>query len=206
MASESFVEVTQGTGTKTHSLQRVIGVNTVEQSVVVRGEPYLASYLVTQGGSAGQSIATANTNLVQLLAGASLRVYLRRIRIYQRALATTAAICGFDVVRATTAGTGGTAVTPARRDTTDSASGASVLYGITSPGTLTTTVDASTVFIPQAVMGGQQNGLLVDLDYRGPGKALIIPAGTANGIVVRNRDAIAAATVVIVLDFDEANF
>jgi hypothetical protein len=120
--AESLVQVTEGSGKKLHTWQRVIGANSVEDEFVIPGEYPLASYV---GQNAGSSIATANDH-VQLMAGAALNVRIRRIRVEQAALATTAVLAAFGVYRLSTAGTGGTAVTPRPLDSADAACGATM--------------------------------------------------------------------------------
>ena len=65
---ESYVNVTEGSGKKLHSWQRTIGANNVEGQVVLAGVPHFASYV----SAVQSSTATANSHLVQIMAGASL--------------------------------------------------------------------------------------------------------------------------------------
>lgn len=203
---ESYAQITEGAGKKLRTFQRTVGVNDVHSSAIVHDEPYLASFVAHTGGAAGISTATINSALVELMAGASLNVYLRRIRIYQFQVATTAAIVGFDLVRVSTAGTGGTALVELARDMGDtpSASGKT----LPTPGTLTNTIDTRIAYMLQTIPTATDfNPLRADFDYRDMrSKALIIPAGTSNGLIIRNRQAIAAATISIVVEWDEANF
>ena len=120
--SEAFINVTEGSGKKAHTNQRTIGANDVHDEYVVAGIPFFASYVGGNGISSRDG--DPDSHLMQLMAGASLNVYVTRIRVYQFGLATTAAIVPLAILRLTTAGTGGTAVTPAPLDTTDSAVGA----------------------------------------------------------------------------------
>lgn len=206
---ESFINLTEGSGKKAHTFQRVIGVNTVEDTVAILGEQYLASYNVPTA-AAGTSAATAASHLLQIMAGGSLNVYVRAIRIYQLAVATVAAIDAIEIVRLTTAGTGGTAITPAPRDASDAASGATGMTLPTVKGTEGTFVDRATGQWTQTIAtqsGGRQAVLVAEFvwdDLRS--KSLRIPAGTTNGIAVKNPTARAAATVIIAAYITEANF
>lgn len=207
--AEAFVNMSEGSGKKAHTDSKTIGANSVHDEYVLMGEPFLATYSVDTA-SAGTSSATANSHLLQIMAGASLNVYVRRIQIFQLAVATAAAIDAIEIVRLSTAGTGGTAVTPSPRDTTDSASGAAGMTLPTVKGTEGTFVDRCTVQWIQTVgtqSGGSLATLLADLDFdRLRGKALRIPAGTANGIAIKNPTARANATVIISAEIMEANF
>lgn len=203
---ESIVQVTEGSGKKLHTFQKTIGANVVEDEVVVLGEAYLADYFVD--AAAAISAATANSHLMQIMAGATLNVYIRRIQIWQLGLAATAAIADMGVFRLTTAGTGGTAITPARLDLTDAASGATAMTLPTVKGTeaVAPSWHGSAGFV-QTVPTSGVNPLLLDLDFsRLRQKSLRIAAGTANGIAVKNITAIAAATVFVHIELMEANF
>src|SRR5262245_48425855 len=103
--AESKIALTEGSGKNARTYQRVVGANTVEESYMLLGEHGTATYIASTA-SAGTSTATANSHLFQLMAGASLHVYVRNIKVYQLAVATTAAIDALEVVRLTTAGTG----------------------------------------------------------------------------------------------------
>lgn len=207
--AESIVQVTEGSGKKLHTFNRTIGANSVEDEVIVLGEQYLASY--GAGTQAQVSVATANSHLFQLMAGASLNVYVREIRVYQAAVATAAAINFLAIFRLTTAGTGGTAITPQPHDTTDAASGAAAMSLPTAKGTEAAAwIDGAEVYwlqtMPTAV---EFQPLRAKWTFGEPGsklKALRIPAGTANGICVKNLTANAAATCIVVCEFSEANF
>lgn len=204
--AESIVQVTEGAGKKLHTWQRTIGANVVEDEVVLLGEQYLAAYRVR---ASNVSIATDNSHDLQIMAGASLRVYVRHIWVYQRVLATTATIFSLEVLRLTTAGTGGTAITPAPHDPADAASGATAMTLPTVKGTEGTSFDVADAYALQTVTATPPQGraLLAEFDYSGlHAKSLVIAAGATNGIVVKHRGAVAAATVEIIAEIVEANF
>ena len=207
--AESFVNMTEGSGKKAHTFQRTIGANTIEDEVVLIGEQYLATYECTTA-AAGTATTTAASHLLQIMAGASLNVYVRRIQIFQLAVATAAAIDAIEVVRLSSAGTGGTAVTPAPRDTTDSAYSGAAMTLPTGKGTETTFVDRATAQWTQTIAtqtGGMFSSLVAEFDYNTlRSKSLRIPAGTANGIAIKNPTARAGATVIISATLCEANF
>lgn len=203
--SESFVQVNSGTGPKLHTNQRTIGANNVEDEVVVQGEQYLASYLFNP---ANVSIATSADHFLQIMAGASLNVYVRRIRVFQAVLATTAAIFTVGLLRLTTAGTGGTAVTPQALDSTDGAAGATAMVLPTVKGTEGANLGVATAMLTQTVPTAGGSLLLVewDFDKMYKSKHLRIPAGTANGICLKTGSGHAGASVRWEAWITEANF
>lgn len=203
--AESIVQVTEGSGKKLHTFNRTIGANSVEDEVIITGEPYLASYIQTTANVVG---TTAASHLLQIMAGASLNVYIRRIRIYQVVAATTAAFIRFNVFRLSTAGTGGGALTPNPLDTTDSACGATCMTLPTVKGTETTNMGSSALMVIQTVpLGGPVSAPEFVYDFDRPHtKALRIPAGAANGVAVKIQDACAGSSFQVEILFSEANF
>jgi hypothetical protein len=203
---ESFVQISEGAGKKLRTFQRVVGANTVEEEVTLAGFSSLATYSVT---GTGVSIATANDHPIQIMAGASLNVYIQRLRISQQALATTAAIAQFRILRLTTAGTGGSSLGFNPLDTADAAAGATGMALPTAKGTEGAQLWAETAMLIQTVPtgGAAQAPLLFDIDFdRLYGKPLRIPAGTANGICFKNVTAVAAASIQFTVTMAEANY
>lgn len=205
--AESFIQLpADGSGKKSHSFDRTIGGNVVHDSVAVAGEQYLASYVV--GHEALASTATLDSHLLQLMAGAALNLRVRRIEIYMGALATAATLMNVAVVRLTTAGTGGTAQTARALDPSDAAAGASAMSLPTAKGTEGVRLAWSNPYMLQTVAASSQLVQPIacwDFD-RIHGKPLIVPAGTSNGIAVKNLSAVAGASVLVAVYFDEANF
>lgn len=205
MADTSFA-VTPGSGVNLHVVSTSIGGTMVQDQVVKHGEPYLATYVASWNGV---SVATLNSHIFGLMAGASLNVYLRRIYLCQQAYSTTA-LTVLALMRLTTADTVGTAITPAPLDTTDSASGATVR-------TLGT-AGAESATLYQFVMEYGATGTTAltnpganQLDMRwGPGTGLKSPriaAGTSNGLALKLLLAGGASnTVAGFIEFTEANF
>ena len=205
--AESIVQVTEGSGKKLQTFQRTIGANSVEDEVVLQGENYLASYIVATIG-APSSTATANSHLLQIMAGASLKVRIRRIEMHQSAMATAAALMQVSLYRLTTAGTGGTAHGVGALDSTDAAAGLSPMTLPTVKGTENVLLGNATPYMMQTLGASTPlaNPVLVwDFD-RPRSKPLIIAAGAANGIAVKNLTAVAAGTVFFMVWADESNF
>lgn len=208
MALGDNIQVTEGSGKRLAT-----GATYTENSQTVRdekaifGEQYLASYAGVLSSSV--SLATANDHILQLMAGASLNVYVRRLIVYQSVLVTTAANLNFQFRRVTTAGTGGTAITPVPFDTADSASGATLMTLPTAKGTESSILSMFMAQLIQTVPtgGSGQNPVLIDKSWDIlRQKCPRIPAGTANGLVLKNLAAAAGANVYAVIEFVEAPF
>lgn len=203
--AESIVQVTEGTGKKLHTFNRTIGANSVEDEVVLSGLPYLATYAVA---FAGIAVGTANDHILQIMAGATLNVYVHLIRFYQRASATTAVYAEFQLIRLTTAGTGGTVRSFLAHDSTDAAVGATAMSLPTAKGTEGSVLAVQDAYFTQTPgAAGLNFGPVFDWQPNNPLlKPIRIPAGTANGLCVKNTVAATAATVGGYAIITEANF
>lgn len=199
MAGEAIVQVDEGTGKKLHGWQRdnVSGNNVIDE-IVVLGEPYPAGYATTTP-TGGISIATANSHVVEWVAGANLNLYIRRIMIYQVVLATAAAISEWQLWSLTTAGTGGTVQTIYKLDSTDAAAGLTAMTLPTVKGTESNRLWTGAAMVTQTVPTAGGDLLMFDLDFDKMlrGKPPRVPAGVANGITIKNVSGNAAATVAV---------
>lgn len=206
MPTESFIQTApDSSGKKAHTIQNTIGANTVEDEVVVPGIFPWATYVAVYESV---SIATANDHLACLNAGGTLKVRVVRIRLEQTANVTTAATSRVQLLRTTTAApTGGTAVTPAPFDTTDAAAGAAGRSLPTAKGTESTMLNSFAMVWRQAISA---TAAQVDDAWEWTAlswqKAIVIPAGTTNGLVLKNVTANAAGQVNITIEFVETNF
>ena len=203
--AESFVQVAnQGSGPKLHTFGRVNGANTLEDEIVQLGEQYLASYTT---GVTGSSVATATDHLVQLMAGTTLRTYLRRIRVVQLGLAGAVGTLQLNLFRLTTAGTAGTVLAVNNHDTNDTAFTGAAMALPTAKGVegarVHSAINLGLVAVAPIPAGGAGCYEWVQSPKQ---KAIIIPAGVANGLALKVVNAVAGATCAVELDFDEANF
>lgn len=179
---------------KFHTNQRSNGSDTVEQYVQLTGEPYLATYTVVVHTAI--SAATANSHLLQIMAGSSLRVGVRRIRVTQFANGTTQKNAWY-LYRLTSAGTGGTSYTPSPLDPADSASGATAMSLPSSKGTEGALIYTESV-LTHATAATVGLDPVLDVDFtRDRDKALWIAAGTSNGIALKNVTASTSTTLLI---------
>lgn len=201
--AEGIVEVTAGSGTKLHSWSRTVGANTVHDEFTLPGEFPYPSYSVL---AAAISVATLNDHVLAIQAGASLNVRIRRIRIEQSGNATSATAGSLQVLRLTTAGSGGGAVTPAPYDTTDTA-GATARTLNSTKGTESTVLMQVAMVYRQAVSAttAQSDDFWEWTQHPGM-KPIIIPAGTANGIAIKTITAVAGATINVIVEFIETSF
>jgi hypothetical protein len=202
---ESLIQFTEGSGKKVHTFQRTIGANNVEDEVVIAGEQYLASYILT---AQAVGLGTANAHLIQVMAGASLRVRIRRIEVWQRVLATAAGFKEMQLTRLTTAGTGGAGVTANPLDPADAAAGFSCQITPTVKGTeLGILAWANPYFVQTAAASLSFPQPLFVWDFDRPrSKPLILAAGTANGIALKVITADAAAQVSWTMWCDESSY
>lgn len=206
--ADTTLAVTAGSGSNLHVNSRTIAAATTLEQFVTLAESNFATYNIV---TAATSAATAASHTLQIMAGASLPVYLRRIVVYQIGLATTAAIVNWDVLRLTSAGTGGTSVTPSPLDTTDAASGATGMTLPTAKGTESTALWRASSSLTQTVAtqnAGSDNTKILDLDFDKlfHGKCPRIAAGTSNGICLKQVTGAAAATVYVVATISEATY
>lgn len=191
-------------GKKLHTFERTIGANTVQDEVVLLGENYLASYMIP----ANPATTTANSHLLQVMAGASLKVRIRLIMIWQELMATTVNLMDTRLYRLTTAGTGGGVVGPTPFDPAESAAGATAMTLPTVKGSEGVLLALANPYMMQTLaVSAPQLGPIVVWDFdRLRSKPLIIAAGAANGIAIKNVDAVAGGSVFINVWFDESNF
>jgi hypothetical protein len=195
------VAVTEGSGKNLHTWQRsVSSVNREEQYIQI-GESGLATYNLCYAGAV--STATGDSHILQLMSGSSTYTRVHRITVEQSANATTATLLAVAVYRLSSAGTGGTAVTPRPFDTGDTANATGMILP-TAKGTETVELMRTVIIMRQAVGTTTTQPDDFWIWQQQPGKKpLIIPSGTANGIAVKNLSAVAAGSLVVNIEFTE---
>jgi hypothetical protein len=200
MAGESSVTVG---GKLLHLWDRVVGASTVSDEFVLPGEYPYPSYTVTTDG--GVALATANSHLLQVMAGASNHLRVRRITI--SALGVPAAVTAMEIqiVRIiTTAGTGGTVKTPRRMVSADAAAGATAMTLPTVKGT------EGDIWLSRGVIWGTAALPLPKPEFdwvQQPNEEpFLIAAGITNGFVIKNITGVATATVVVSVELVETAF
>lgn len=201
MATDTYFQITQGAGTKLHTFTRVVGADTVHDGVTVLG---LCPYPTYSLSAAGITTATAASHILQMMAGANLAVYITRIKIAQRALATASTVQQFEIRRLTTAGTGGTVVTPQAFDATDPAAGGTGMTLPTAKGTEGNLLRLMTVGLTQTAPVTNVNSDEWILNFYT--KPIRISNGVTNGLVIKNVTAIATASVDVTFEFFELSY
>lgn len=196
--AESYVQVTEGdAGKKLHTFTRTKSGNEVHDEVVILGEPHLPSYTVIAGAI---SLASGAVPPLQLMAGSSKRILIRRIRAELRS-AAAAGMVEIRVRRASAAGSGGSAQTPAPFDPADPAAASTAMVSPTSVPTGSTYVMRfalhATAAAPQDAV---QSYEWVQLPNQKP---IVIPAGTSNGIYFEVAAGVTSGSGNISIDFDE---
>lgn len=195
--AESSIAMAEGTpGKRSHTWNRTISAVSVEDEFVQPGEfPYPTYTVYAQN----VSMATAASHVMQLMSGASTIIRIRRIRAAQ--LTATAGSERLEIVRLTTAGTGGTAITARPYDTADSAA---VGAGMTLP----TVKGTEGVFLGSLVLNNYTAvGAVSWAEWRQMpnSKPIMIPAGTTNGIALKS-SGLAATAVDVEIEFVETAF
>lgn len=197
---ESFINVTEGAGKKAHTNQRTIGANVVEDEYTLPGEYAYATYTFS---ASAVSHATAASHMLQIMAGASLNVRIRKIVVSQRGVPAAVISTEFVFVRLTTAGTGGTVITARPYDGADAAAGATGMTLPTAKGTEGVTLWDESIWLGTVAVPVATNKLVWT---QTPGtKPIIIPAGTTNGLAIKN-SAGSTATMDITVEVVETNF
>ena len=198
MATTDLIPITDGDGSsQLETVSRTINSEEVHAQAFVSGEPGVLTYVAP---FVGISVATTNDHVIFIQGDATNYVRLNRIHIRQRANATNRSVCDLALVRTTTAGTGGGAISARPLDPGD-----------TNPyaGTVQT--------LPTAE--GTEGGVLMYLSFwlsqsgdvrasdhiewvRSPyGKPPIAGPATADGFAIKVNVGVAAATVSGFIEF-----
>lgn len=204
--AESLVQVTEGVGKKLHTWSRVVGANIIEDEFNVPGEFPYPSYTVDVDAI---SMANAGDDIVQIMAGAALNCRIRSIDIRQAAAATAVAVRTLTIARITSAGTGGAVVTPSKMSNADGAySGAAAsLVPNATHGTIGAVIRTVRFALFQALSATQAQVPDTFHWEQKPGmEPIIIPAGVANGLVIRNATATAGALLTVTIELVETAF
>ena len=143
------------------------------------------------------------------MAGSSLNVRIRKIEITQVGAASVVTNMLIQVLRLTSAGTGGTASSATALDPSDASAGATGMILPSSKGTENGIVYYCPVYMMQTFAVSNPvptPGLIIDFD-RPRMKPLIIPAGIANGIAIKNvSGGVVSGSVIINVWFSETSF
>lgn len=194
--AETNVNVTEGSGKRLHAWDRTISAVQVLDEFVLPGEYPYPTYTVYAAGVSG---ATAAAHIMQLMAGSTNVLRIRRITVQH--IVAPANANRFEIVRLTTAGTGGTAVTARPLDTADAAAGAAGMTLPTAKGTEGVFLGS---LVPDVVTAAGTTAKWEWLQHPSS-KPIIVPAGTTNGIALKV-SGLATATYDVEILFVETAF
>ena len=180
-----FLEVSSGSGTRLAHYEYTVGVDTVADQKVRVGLPFLPTYSLSVVTPI--SMATLDAHLLQMMAGANNRLTLVYLRVTQVAVASAAAVKGFGLYRLTTAGSGGTAVSPRKLNPASGNAEATAMTLPTVKGTEGELVVADSGAAFAAVPSTGILPAIVKWDWRGAlrSEAPEIAAGTSNGLALK---------------------
>jgi hypothetical protein len=176
---------------------------TVHDEKSIPGEYPYPTYTVTAGSV---SVATTSDHIIAIQAGASLNVRIRRIYLVQSTLVTAADSLPILINRLTTAGTGGTAITPAPYRTDDTPAGATARSLPTGLGTVSTELFRRRIVLTQTYATSSSIAPYVEWIQLPNEEPLVILAGISNGIAVRVGAGRAGAAVDVHVEFVETSF
>lgn len=157
------------------------------------GQSAMATYTVCVNGQA--NTASGHSIVIEAPSGNAVRIL--HVRILQPGLQTSAGIRVLQLIRTSTAGTGGT-VTPVAHDPSDSAYGG-ICRAKPTPGTTGSVIQEIPVYVPAALAAFSP--IDIDFDYVSQEKAPTIAAGTANGIALLDPGASGGASFAASITF-----
>jgi hypothetical protein len=204
LAAGSFA-FSVGAGTNQHTITWTRGAVTGHAGLVHPAEYQEASYRIDGQGS---SVATTNDDTLQVMAGSTLNVYVRGIRIWQAGLSAAANTVALDLMRVTTAGTGGTVITPRKLNSGDAAAGCTAMSAVPNAtrGTAGDLLGRYRLALSSA-QPTNSNGAYVVYEAQTILESIRIAAGTTNGLVLRVSAGITTApSIDWELDVTELNY
>jgi len=179
-----------------HTNQRTISGNALEDQYVQEGESAYPTYTVI---ASGISVATSASHVLQIMADGTNYTRLKALRIsLTDDVPASASALLIELYRLSTAGTGGSAVTPAPSDTADTYAGGAMTLP-SSKGTEGAKLDQWRLWLPSAVAGGQRDK--ATWVYRPGMKPRIFGVATTAGIAFKVNTGVASATIDIVAEF-----
>ena len=160
-----------------HTNQRTISSTAREDQYVLQGEGAYPTYSVA---ATGVGITTAASHVLQIMGDGSNYSRLRRITVgvWTPAVGSTT---DFHLYRLSTAGTGGTAKTPAPFDTADTYGGGAMTLP-SSKGTEGALLATFHIFLPSAGTVGNNDVIWTPPPH---GKPIIFGSATSSGIAVK---------------------
>jgi hypothetical protein len=199
---QSSINVTEGSGKRLNTWDRTISSVLVQDQFTLPSEYPYPTYSVSAGNIV---LATAASHLLQIMAGSSAYVRIRRITWQNLTAPAGVTIMQLQLFRLTTAGTGGTSITPRRFNMGDAAAGATAMTLPTAKGTESDQLYERAMFLSTAAVPTGPLGMWEWTQHPGE-EPIIIPAGTSNGLVIKNVGAVATATCSMTVEFTETSW
>jgi len=178
--------------------QRTVSSTAREAQVVLEGEGVYPTYSVVAYSIA---MATADSHLLQVMGDGSNYTRIKRI-IVAPGGATALGIGAFQVLRLSSAGTGGATLTPSPYDTADTYAGGAMSLP-SSKGTEGVLVHAG---VAPMSSGTVPNQLPYTWEPSVGGKPIILGPATSDGIVIKNMTALSGGTGIVVVEFITTSF
>ena len=175
-----------------HTNQRTISSTAREDQYVLPGQNAYPTYAALTAAVSG---ATAASHLLQIMGDGSGYSRLVRLRIHPLQ-ATSAGAQIISVYRLSSAGTGGTSVTPAPFDTSDTYGGGAMTLP-SSKGTEGTELLRLMIYYPAA------GGIIHPIEWQAlPGsKPIIFGSATSNGLALKVEGGLAGSSIDITAEF-----
>lgn len=188
-ASENPVLIAGSDGTNVRNISTDASGNVN----VIPGPTSRATYVASVHNVA----ATAASHIIAIEAPSASKVHIARIVIWQTGTDSSNAIVDFQLIRTTTAGSGGT-ITPSPMDTADGAYG-----GIVRSMGTAGTAGVVLFYLPLDVPNSASSTPIAVLDFDGSrlGKGPTIAAGVANGIALTSPGAAGASLFSASIEF-----
>lgn len=208
--AHAFIMINEGTGKQLGHYDRVVNGQTIYEQKVLQSEPVLATYTVSVTTAA--SLNVANSHVLQLMAGGTNAMILRRLRVSQAAGVDNSQVVVWQLLRLTTAGTGGTAYTPRALDSADAVADSSAMALPTAKGTESFILWTESTFMWKAPPGAQTTPtyrpeMIFELDFTSLiTKGIRVPASA--GLALKNITAAppAGGTVHVWAEFVERDW
>ena len=194
--ARGVIGITEGAGKAWSTETRVPdGSTSVESLYVVPDESAFPTYTAL---ASSISTATSASHLIFIQAGGTLVTRIKRIFVEQVVGATTATLAQLQVIRTTTAGSGGGAITARGLDTADTYTG-TIQTLPSAKGTEGNTLLQKRLWLLQTV-NTQPFSWEWPLTPREARKPIVIGPATTDGICLKIVTGIATATVDITLE------
>lgn len=200
--AESTLGYTDGAGKNIHTFARSIGGTTKEDQVWLPGEHYLPTYSFT---ATGVATTTSASHLFFVQGDGTNYLRIHSIVVGQMALAGAAATALLSVIRTTTAGSGGSAVSGRAYDEGDTNPYAGTAQTLpSSKGT-----EGVTLLVGHLALAAAQPMTTANIwewHHDVNGKPIIIAPAVTNGICIKITTGVATSTVYVQVEATNSTY